>query len=661
MPTIIDSFLVTFGMDPSGIVHGVATADVELAKLKTAAEQAKQALVMAKMKGPKLPTEELDKLKLAAKQTAVEFTAAQKKLREESRKTTKQMKEDGEKAGEFYSSLAEKAAAFFAVLVGGRELKEFFKHTQETQISLLHLSEVTGKEVEELAAWSGAARLAGGSAEAFQGSLKGLSGMLVDVEKNLPRAKRALKVLQAAGVKGIAMGKHSDLFEVMDQLADRMDKNKAGAMSGMEAMRLGSRMGMDEHTIYLFRMGVERMRELREEATALGVPTKEQAEASHELEESQVRLSLAGESLGRNIITMIMPAVKYLTDKFAQLTIWANENPDTVRKVFIGIAGGIAAASIAAAIATPAVFTFTAPLLLAAAAGVALGVVLYELTKDFDQVGEDGVSTWKRLEMQTAEAVGVIHGLGLNMLDKLVQIFNIMEGAYDGDIKKMRTSWGFLMEDMGQDFENTKTLGAGFFGWLENRLQTLWDWSGQHPILATLLPIGMIHHISKGWEWLIGLLVDGWGKFKSYAIIAIDLVIEKLQALGNALAKIAAALRIPMAASLVVATGAAQETQHAKTLKDMGVQTGSMARQDEIFAHQAALRNSLGYRPSATMAMQPSHTNNSRSSSTTKETVINGGLHLTLPNATDAAGIQHDLPGALRDTNLVNMAEDGGD
>ena len=279
--------------------------------------------------------------------------------------------------------MAVKAGELFAIFAGGMELKEFIHSTIEVEISTLRLSDKIGMNIEELQKWQGAATLAGGSAEGFSQAINSMGGMLVDIEKKLPRAKRALTVLQAAGVTGLAMGKKTDVLDVLDQLSEKMK-----GMGGMEASRLGSRMGLDDGTIRLLRKGKEGIAELRKEAESLGLYTREDAQASLELEEAQKRLELSGKTVGRQIMTLLMPALKWMADKFLEISKWAAAHGDVVRAAFIGIAVAATAAAIAVAAASWE-FVLLAAAITAVVVGVAWLVMAY---KKWDAAGGETTS-----------------------------------------------------------------------------------------------------------------------------------------------------------------------------------------------------------------------------------------------------------------------------
>ena len=281
----------------------------------------------------------------SVKQGEQEATSSLKHLETQAKESAMRVSEQGAVAGEFYDHLLEKAASFFAFIAGGVELKEFVKGTMEAEISTGRLTEMLGISIEEVQKWQGAVVLADGTVEGFQQSMKGLGGSLVDIEKNLPRAERALKVLQAAGVTGLAKGKKADILEVLDQLSTKMKD-----MPLMEANRLGSRIGLDEAFIRVLRMGKAGIEELKDQVAAHGLYTETDAKASEELKKRWNDLGLAGKSVAREtIMGLLAPALKVVTGLLEQLAKWAQQHPDGMKAIFLGTAAGLSAAAVAAA------------------------------------------------------------------------------------------------------------------------------------------------------------------------------------------------------------------------------------------------------------------------------------------------------------------------
>lgn len=302
MSTVIDSLLVTLGLDTS--------------QFKEGAKEAKRGL---------------------------------KDLEEEHGNFAEKVKEHGKDAQEFYGALIAKAGQLFAVLAGGQGFKQFMETTMEADKTTGKLAEMLGISVEALGEWHGAVLLADGTAAGFNSGIRSLAGSLVDIEKRLPRAARSLKVLQAAGVKGLSLGKKSDVMQVLDQLSERMK-----GMSWMESLRLGQRMGFDEGTIRMLRQGREKIAEAKAEMAALGLATKEDTESYEDFEDANKKLTASTTAVGRTLIALVLPALKWVVQTATEFSKWAHNHSDAVKAAFIGIAAVIGIVAVQAGIATTA-------------------------------------------------------------------------------------------------------------------------------------------------------------------------------------------------------------------------------------------------------------------------------------------------------------------
>jgi len=334
MPTIIDSLLITLGLDTKGV--------------KTGEKEAENSL---------------------------------KDLERHSRESANAIKEQGAVAGEFYDTLLEKAATFFAFIAGGMELKEFVKNTMEGELSALRLSEMLKMNIEDFQKWQGAVVIAGGTAQGFGQSMKMLGGFLVDIKTGTRGAERALKVLQAAGVTGLAKGKYTPVAEVLDQLSTKMSK-----LDMMSATRLGMRMGLDEAFVRVLHRSTEGIKALKDAAADAGMFTKEESDAVEVLEERLNLLGLRGKTIAREaLMGAIRPALEYVTGLLEQIAAWAQKHPNDVKAIFVGIASALAAASVAAVALTVSLSPVMAAVI---GAGVAVGVLAgaaYELYSEWDK------------------------------------------------------------------------------------------------------------------------------------------------------------------------------------------------------------------------------------------------------------------------------------
>lgn len=366
--------------------------------------------------------------------------------------------ENAGKMKESYQGLIEKVGQLFALLAGGHELKEFFNSTQEQEVATLRLSDMIGMSVEKLGQWQGALIVNGGSAEGFNSSMKQLGGSLVDIEHHLPRAERALKAFQAAGIH-LQMGQKADVLSIMDQIQGKMK-----TMSLMEGRELGRRMGLDEDFTRMLHDADGSLRDLMKTVEDIGTPTREEAEAMEQLERAQKTLGLTQGALGRIIVEMLAPAIKYVTDKMVELAKWANEHPAVIKTAFIGIAAAVSVLGIAAGIAMIPMLGITATL-----SGIALAVGmiasgLYMLWQQNDSWLHDlvdwvkGVGLWFEIVWDRIGSTVLIVLLALwenikNIGAVVADVLGLVVALFSMNGERISKAWNKLCGDVNQMFK----------------------------------------------------------------------------------------------------------------------------------------------------------------------------------------------------------------
>lgn len=167
--------------------------------------------------------------------------------------------------------------------------------------------------VEELQAWGSAAARAGGSAEAFNGTVQGLTRNLQNVAKNAKGP--AAQALQELGIRATdASGKARDTFDVLHDIA--------GAMEGMDkqkSMALAQQMGIDRGTIMLLQSGRAAVDDLINRQKELGAYTQEDTEIAAKANEAIKDLQKSLKSAAAEIMRHIVPAITWVTDHLTAL------------------------------------------------------------------------------------------------------------------------------------------------------------------------------------------------------------------------------------------------------------------------------------------------------------------------------------------------------
>jgi hypothetical protein len=126
MPTVIDSLVITLGIDPAEFKKGTEVA-----------------------------------------------AANMKRMRESASTAAKEMEADGKKAAQFFNQIKVEALSLIGVLLGGRGIAAFTADATRSMAALGRAAVNVGESVRGLAAFQNVIERNGGSAESATASLKG--------------------------------------------------------------------------------------------------------------------------------------------------------------------------------------------------------------------------------------------------------------------------------------------------------------------------------------------------------------------------------------------------------------------------------------------------------------------------------------------------------
>lgn len=334
MPTIIDSLLVTLGLDGSSFKKGKAEVD----------------------KGLKETGNEADK-------------------------TGAKLKKTGKEGAEGFNEVAKSAAKFLAIIGGTMAVKRFAEQLIESSAALDRFSKNINQNASEVSAWSQAAELAGGSAEGLQGTMDMLSKSQTELQ--LTGQSGLIPYLSALGVSlSDAGGKARPVNEILLDLSDRFSR-----MDRTTANNMGRMMGIDQGTLQLLLKGrseVELMIRRQKENSAV---TKQQAEESSRLREQLVGARQSFEAFGRELLSAATPALERVFAVMREFGEWIRANKEFVQAFLTGLIIGLTA--LAAAIV---------PINLVALAVIGLAAAIALLYQDYQtwKRGGDSFIDWAK-------------------------------------------------------------------------------------------------------------------------------------------------------------------------------------------------------------------------------------------------------------------------
>jgi hypothetical protein len=317
MPTIIDSLIVTLGLDPK-----------------------------------------------AMDQQAPASTKKLKDLQEQSKKTEGEVKTLGktanESAGQF-EGVAKAVGGFLALVGGTMAIRAFISDQIEMNAQLERSAKNLGMNVSTLSAWGNAVEEVGGSAAGLQGTMDMLSKSQTELQ--LTGQSALIPYFSALGVSlADAGGKARPLDDILLSLADRFSH-----MDRRTANNMGRMMGIDPDTMNLLLQGRKELELTIARQKEHNAVTEKQAEQAVKMQRAIVGLKQTFAALGRGLLEQATPALEWLVSILQRVGEWAQNNSEYLgdfAKVLGVVAIAVAAVSLAA---SPLALITVGVLLLAAA------------------------------------------------------------------------------------------------------------------------------------------------------------------------------------------------------------------------------------------------------------------------------------------------------
>ena len=300
-----------------------------------------------------------------------------KKGAEEAEKSTKHLEESlknvdntSRKVGQSFLTMAKSFAGVISAVVSTTAIIAGIREATHYTAELGKVSRELQVNISDLDAWGNAVERSGGSAAAFQGSLKGL----------------AEKLGTTGDVALQALPKFADSFSKLSQV---------------RALQYGKTLGLDENTILLLQKGRREVEAIIAQQKALGVVNKQDAEHIKKFNEALHDAGVASRSF---FMELISPAIPYFT-AFIKYFI---EHKDLVIGGLIAIAAGAALLAAPFVAANAVVIATTAGI----AALIAIFAIAFEDIKAFMQGNESLIGDLlKRWPMAGEVLKTVFHGI----------------------------------------------------------------------------------------------------------------------------------------------------------------------------------------------------------------------------------------------------------
>lgn len=355
-------------------------------------------------------------------------------------KEMKQFKEDVSKTTGVIKNLARVAVAGAAAITG---LTIASTRASDEQGKL---ADEIGDTVENIDALQFALERSGGSADGMTSSLRSLSIRAAEAARGVGSG------VEAFGLLGIsATDSNGNLKKTSDLMLEVSQRFQG--LSKSQQIDMADKLGLSD-SIRLLQQGPAAIRELTNEAMALGVTTAEDAEAAAEFQDSMTNLWRIIKQVSRTLARQFVPIIKELTDSFIDwwktnralieqnLPDWIDKATMALKLLLIATGAWLAMRLVShimtlitlfKGLSVAALAANAAALLLPAliAAGVAALALLAEDAKKFFEGGDSFIGDMIDKFPQWADEIRVVAALFATLADLVGMIWDGLVGIVD--------------------------------------------------------------------------------------------------------------------------------------------------------------------------------------------------------------------------------------
>lgn len=397
MPTVVDSLIITLGLDPGDFSKGKKQVVQDMIDLKGAAA-----------------------------------------------KTGKDIAESGKKSSEFFSQLRGQVLLLFAAFSGGKSLKAFTEELTRSNAEVGRMATFLGATTRELSAIQGMALSVGGSSASATNSLNGLNMQLQQI--SLTGESSVLPYFRALG---IAVTNANGGFKTATQLLPEIHRSFQG-MEAARAQSIGHSIGLSDDLITILMKSDAEFNKFMEDQQRWGLVTKEQAKASQELQYSTTGVQRSFETLGRMIMTSLTPILIKFNEWLTKVFVWFQNHPNVLKASFVAIAAAVTALGTAMAAPIFAVFgsligaigavfgvgiAGALALTVAIAAAAAAVVLLYDDWMTWTTGGKSAFGSFYQYVLDKWNS----------WKDTILPIFNAYKQTWEDTVQTIKDGWDLLV------------------------------------------------------------------------------------------------------------------------------------------------------------------------------------------------------------------------
>lgn len=375
---ILDTFFFMFTADISGVEKGMKSGDKAASQLKKS----------------------IDSIDLSADRLAANFV-----------------------------NMAKNAAGALAGVLALGAVKALVNDTAAHTAAVTLEARALGVSVEAMSAYRASVVSMGGTAEQATETLRKLRDGFIEVSRfGTVGVSPMTMAFQSLGASAQTM--HDAIKDptiALSAIADNFAK-----FDRTQQIFLGQKLGLDQGTIALLAQGKAGFDALIAKERELHAITKEQAEASLKYSLAQKELGMTFDAVKREIAQDLLPAFTWVVQHLDKMFTWLREHKSVAIGVFAAIGSVIAIALVPPLItAATAMWALIAPVLIAAAPFIALGLAIGLVVDDIEKFRHGQRSLIGEIFTKWPAAGEIIKGVFDELKADLFLFLNAVQAVWD--------------------------------------------------------------------------------------------------------------------------------------------------------------------------------------------------------------------------------------
>lgn len=441
--------------------------------------------------------------------------AAGKKLK----KTVDDIDLSADKLAANFVKMAKSAGAALASVLALGAIKSLVNDTAMHTAAIAMQARAIGVNVEQLSAYQNAVVGMGGDAAQATDTLGKLRDKFVEMSRFGVMVGPDAFMFRQLGLSAKEM--HDSIKDPTIALGALADKFQT--LNNTQQLYIGKKLGLDQGTIMLLSQGRRAFDEMIAKQKELGAVTQAQANAAVKYKIAQAELGMTFETVKREIVTQLLPAFTWIVHGIDTTIQFMRQHKGFAIAFFSGIGLAIGAVLLPPLIlAAGAMWAFLAPLLLAAAPFIALGIAIGLVIDDIEKFRSgqksligDILAKWPIIG-QIAHAVAQIVKMSFDLIVNSLKWFGgYLKGeasqAWDAYKKSASTMFDTLFKQFPMLKNVAKAFTDGFkfemdglslvFKTFLGYVQKLWD-------MFTNAPKAVLNWIGHGLSKITGEKYD---------------------------------------------------------------------------------------------------------------------------------------------------------